>query len=120
MRLATNRPPDALEADLRTAVEDYLSRRADIVWTATEAGSKDARARGRHVRVGWPDLTIVCRGGVAVLAELKRPRGGRTRPEQAKLRERVTRLGGVAVEARSVADVHAAIERAIGMAERNG
>jgi hypothetical protein len=107
------RPVYPLETDLRSAVEDYLSRRRDLVWSRTDAGGKDPKTRGRNVRAGWSDLTIVVRGGRAVLVELKRPKGGRMRPAQKKLRADVLRLGGVAVVARSVADVHAAVEGAM-------
>ena len=104
------------ESALRAAVEEYLDireRQGDLIWTRTDAASKDVRARGRHVRAGWPDLTIVLRGGRALLVELKRPVGGKTRQKQRELLAAATAIGVAAVVCRSVAEVQAVVEGVI-------
>jgi hypothetical protein len=104
------------EADLMSAVTEYLElreRQRDLFWSVTDPASKDPRERGRRVRKGWSDITACVRGGRFLGIEMKRPKRSRTSAEQLKFRETINKLGGVAVECRSVQEVHAAIERAI-------
>ena len=106
----------ATEAELQKAVTEYLAIREaqrDLLWSVTDPAAKEARERGRRVRPGWSDITVCVRGGRFVGIELKRPRGGRTSPKQVAFREAIIKLGGIAVECRSVAEVHRAIEGAI-------
>lgn len=112
------KPPSMPESALRKAVEAYLDIReaaGDLMWTRTDAASKDVRARGRHVRKGWPDLTIVLRGGSALLVELKGPRG-RLRLDQFDTFTGLQRIGALATVAHSVGAVAAAIDTALRIA----
>ncbi len=102
----------ATEAELRAAVEDYLRRRRDLMWTRTDAAGKDPKQRGRHVRKGWPDITIALRGGRTVLIELKTARG-KLSDEQLRTLEEASKLCVVAAVCRSVGEVHDVIERAM-------
>jgi hypothetical protein len=102
-----------LESGVLDAVTEYLDlreRQGDLVWSLTDPASKDPKERGRRVRKGWADITVCVRGGRFLGIELKRPGKARTSPEQLEFRERVNRLGGVAVECRSVAEVKVAID----------
>lgn len=100
------------ENALRAAVEAYLEKRGDLLWTRTDAASKDERARGRHVRRGWPDLTIILEGNRALLIELK-TRTGRVSGAQCAILLRAQRMGIPATVCRTVREVHDAIERVV-------
>ena len=104
------------ESGVLLAVAEYLDLRehqGDLVWSLTDPASKDPKERGRRVRKGWADITVCVRGGCFLGIELKRPGKSRTTPEQLRFRELIQRLGGVAVECRTVSEVRAAVEEAL-------
>ena len=106
------------ESGVLDAVTEYLDLRelqGDLVWSLTDPASKDPKERGRRVRKGWADITVCVRGGRFLGIELKRPGKSHTSPEQLTFRKTVLRLGGVAVECRSVAEVQRAIEEILAL-----
>jgi hypothetical protein len=101
----------ATEAELATAVHWYLRQRTDHHITRVEASEAHGRRRG--TAKGSPDWSGCVLGGRHIEIELKSAKG-KSKPEQIARGERIRKLGGIYEVCRSVAEVHAAIEKAMG------
>jgi len=98
-----------LESELASAVDEYLSKRGDVLITRVEAGGQSKK---RLTLKGTADRVGVCLGGKHIELELKN-RTGKSSPAQIARGEKIRKLGGVYEVCRSVAEVHAAIEKAM-------
>lgn len=109
-QLSDFRATFALEADLLRAAEDYLKRRGGDVWFTRINSGRIGKVRG--AKRGTADILACVRGGRFLGLELKAARG-KSNADQLEFREFINKLGGSAVEVRTVADVHAAVEGAM-------
>jgi hypothetical protein len=108
---------DASESEIQAAIVRYLAVDRRVAWVerfntgAMEA--TDARGKRRFIRFafkGCADLLGQLASGHFLAIECK-TRTGRLTPEQRAFLDRVTSAGGLAVVARSVDDVKAAIDQ---------
>lgn len=93
---------EATEAQIQDAILGYL-RTQRIPHSITEA-KRSFNERGQLVRriaPGWPDITGVACGGIALCVEVKSAKG-RLRPEQARTLYALYQAGAIVVVARSV------------------
>lgn len=98
------------EKDRQKAIVAYLLSHGWLV-AETDAGAAYHAGgySGSHIPAGWPDLTCLAPGGRFVGVEVKAATG-RQSPVQVDMQQRIERLGGLYVLARSVDDVVAALE----------
>lgn len=96
----------ANERSVQSAICDYLRvhKIPFAVTDATEAFNRNGR-RVTRVDRSWPDVTACLPNGRFLGCEVKRPKGGRLRYEQALTLQQILNTGGLIVVARSVDDV---------------
>lgn len=99
--------PDASEARIQAVICQYLTLKR-IVFTQTD-GERSWNKSGsvrfkRRITRGWPDLTLVLKGGKACFIEVK-SRKGRVRPEQEACHEAIREAGGIVAVVRSLDEV---------------
>jgi urease accessory protein UreH len=110
---------NALEHEVQSAIIEYLEfqkipfTRSDATQSFTESGNQVVR-----VATGWPDITaILPPGGRTLAIECKRAIGGVLSYEQAETLDRIHRVGGLVVIARSVDDVIATMVHGVRQAD---
>lgn len=115
--------PEPKEADVLSAVLTCLSYHPRVVWHArmnTGAGKivrgrKGQQTVSQFLRWGFPgcpDVLGMLQGGTLLACEVKRPSGDLT-PDQRAFLQKVREAGGVAIVARSVDDVVAALRQEV-------
>lgn len=98
---------------LTRAVTDYLTAAGVYHWRNSSGGmyAGTADGRGRYVKFGQPGVSDLCAlvNGKFFAIEIKAGKD-QLRPSQVKFLEDIEAAGGVAVVARSVADVESAVK----------
>ena len=90
-----------LEKHFEEDVIDYAEQLGGEAWKLKKDGER-----------GFPDRTLFLPGGVLTLVELKRPKVGKTSPQQKKILRRLQELGFTAKVCDDLDDVRAAVHAA--------
>jgi hypothetical protein len=97
------------EGRIKAAVLRYLQRRGVFCWNNPTGAAQTAPGRWVSFgKKGSADIIGILPGGRFLAVEVKAPQG-RLSAEQREFLERVSALGGMAVVAKSAADVDAAL-----------
>jgi hypothetical protein len=97
------------ESDIQAAICDYLALKRYLFSRTNNEPIYDRskaafRALPKYTRRGWPDITVVGKGGQFIGIEVKSDTG-RLSPEQQRLGEEIEKNGGRYILARSLDDV---------------
>lgn len=115
-QIAAPRKNDRPEAAALFEVLRALRNHCSVAWANRQNSGAYMTPEGQFVRFGWPGCSDVLgqmKDGRLLAVEVKSPTG-RLRPEQASFLAMVDAAGGVAFVARNCADVHRALDAAIG------
>lgn len=99
------------EQEIKNSILQWLSwQRECVAWVNDSVGIFDPtkkvfrKRKSKYARKGVSDI-VACWRGFILCIEVKRPKTGKLTPEQVQFIQDITRIGGMAMVARSLDDV---------------